>query len=234
MAIREFIKKYLPFAVYPLRRVVYFFRFGFGTSADKVFIHRYDKKGGLGGKETRSGPGSDMEQSQVVREELPKIISELKCASILDIPCGDFFWMKLIEIEADYIGADVVPSLVEQNQEQYGNEKRRFVVKNVIKDELPKTDMVFCRDCFPYFSNDDVIKSLRNIKKSGAKYILTTNFPEKTKNENIPTGAWRAINFELAPFRFPKPLRFINEKCPVEGFRDKGLALWETKDIPDF
>ncbi|MDP1706363.1 MAG: class I SAM-dependent methyltransferase [bacterium] len=232
--LKIFIKSRLPFLVYPLRWLSYSLRYGFGGSADKIFVRKYDKKGGLGGRESRSGPGSDLAETEVVRQILPVLIKELNIQSLLDIPCGDFYWMKLVEMDIDYIGGEIVPSLVEEDKKLYGNDKRQFVCLDIIKDKLPKTDMVLCRDCLFYLSNADVLDSFRNIKKSGAEYLLMTHFPEKTVNENIPTGSWRPINFELPPFNLPKPIRIFDEKCPVAGFHDKSLGLWKVSEIPDF
>lgn len=232
--IKAFIRKRLPFLVYPLRVLQYFFIYGSIHDPEKVFARRYKRMKGLGGEETRSGPGSDLAQTEVVRKILPELIKELDCKSLLDIPCGDFFWMKLVPLSIDYIGADIEGSLIEENRKLHAAPNRTFLRLDIVKDPLPKTDLVLCRDCLFYLSNEDVFRSLKNMKASGATYLLMTTFPEKTKNENIPTGSWRAINFELPPFGLPRPTRVFNEKCPVEGFEDKSLGLWKMTHIPGF
>jgi hypothetical protein len=35
------------------------------------------------------GPGSSLEQTAVIRDQLPKLIAEPGINSVLDIPCGD-------------------------------------------------------------------------------------------------------------------------------------------------
>ena len=50
-----------------------------------------------------------MEQTQNILEELPNVIKKYNIKSILDIPCGDFFWMKEHNFkDVNYIGADIV------------------------------------------------------------------------------------------------------------------------------
>ena len=66
-----------------------------------------------GNSELHSGPGSDLKQTAVIRVEIPKLIETLGVTSMLDIPCGDFFWMRECNIAIEtYIGADIVPSMI--------------------------------------------------------------------------------------------------------------------------
>jgi hypothetical protein len=39
---------------------------------------------------------------------------------LLDIPCGDFNWMKLLNLGVDYIGADIVGELIAENRRRFG------------------------------------------------------------------------------------------------------------------
>jgi hypothetical protein len=182
-----------------------------------------------------SGLGSDLAQTVEVRKHLPSLVAELHCASILDVPCGDYFWMSHIELNVDtYIGADIVSALVDANQKAFGDKHRAFVVLDLTRDELPRSDLVICRDCLVYLSFTDAQLALRNIKSSGARYLLATTFRARNRNHNMPTGAWRPINLERPPFSLPPPIRFIDEHC-TEGngrFADKGLGLWLVTDLP--
>ena len=40
--------------------------------------------------------------------------------SILDIPCGDFYWMKGLDLKnINYVGADIVAPLIKKNIDQF-------------------------------------------------------------------------------------------------------------------
>jgi SAM-dependent methyltransferase len=182
---------------------------------------------GWGGEESVSGHGSSMASTQAIREALPRLLKELECRVLLDVPCGDFHWMGTLGLDVDYIGCDIVPDLVEENQKIHGNARRRFRVLDLITDEIPTADVVLCRDCLVHLSNKNVEKVLKNIKRSGARYLLATTFPESGKNIDIPTGAWRAIDLTRAPFNLPQPIRLIHEHhTSPEGYEDKSLGLW--------
>jgi len=192
------------------------------------------KKNLFGGKESISGEGSSLAQTEVVRKELPLLLRTLKLKTMIDAPCGDIFWMKEVDLPVEkYIGIDIVEEIIEDNKERYVVPGRVFISKNIITDELPEADLILCRDCLVHLSFDHAIAAIKNFKNSGAKYLLTTTFTDRGGNEDLGKAVWRTLNLEKAPFDFPKPLKLINEGC-TEGdgnFADKALALWALKDI---
>ncbi len=93
-----------------------------------IFTQVYDS--GIWGQEgSLSGPGSDLTQTEVLRSGLPALIRQLGVRTMLDIPCGDWFWMRHCDLGVEsYIGADVVPWLVEGHNEAFGGPGREFRV----------------------------------------------------------------------------------------------------------
>lgn len=187
-----------------------------------------------GGEESVSGRGSDVRQTRIIIKELSRLFKDLNISKFLDIPCGDFHWMKNVDLRGlDYTGADIVEALIQNNREQYEREHIQFQNLNLIQDELPKVDLVFCRDCLVHLSFADVFSALGNVCNSGSEYLLTTTFTQRNSNSDIATGQWRALNLEIAPFAFPNPLQIVHEGC-TEGdgaFADKALGLWRISDI---
>src|SRR5215217_7560047 len=68
------------------------------VSLKEKFSEIYEKKT-FGGRLSRSGEGSDLLQTQVVRNDLPKILKRLSIQSLMDAPCGDWYWMKETNLE---------------------------------------------------------------------------------------------------------------------------------------
>lgn len=186
------------------------------------------------GAESISGTGSDLQQTEVIARELPGLVERFGISTMLDIPCGDFRWMQEVDLgRVDYIGADIVDALVEENQSTHARDNRAFRRLNLIEDQLPRVDLVFCRDCLVHFSCADIRLALQNICKSGATYLLTTTFTARERNGDIATGQWHAVNLMVAPFCLPQPLQLIDENC-TEGdgsCGDKALGLWRVTDI---
>jgi hypothetical protein len=160
-------------------------------------------------------------------------MEEHEVRSILDIPCGDFHWMRSVNLQGlSYIGADIVRELVTQNQ-RYAVEGISFRHMDLLSHALPKVDLILCRDCLVHFSFADIFKALNNLRASGSRFLLTTTFPTRQENLPIPTGKWRPLNLERAPFFLPPPLTILNEGCTENGgeYADKSLGLWELDDV---
>lgn len=188
----------------------------------------------FGGSVSRSGEGSNLIQTDVIRREIPKLLQEFGIRTFLDAPCGDWYWMKEVDLPVErYIGLDIVDALVAKNQRDFGSAKVSFECINLADGNLPKADLIFSRDCLVHLSFSDALKIVANFKRSGAKYLLTTTFTNREINLDLADGFWRPLNKEIAPFNFPKPIRLINEGCTEENnlFTDKCLGLWMLQDI---
>ena len=229
--LKSFIRSYLPFII-PVRRFVLGFILRM-QPPDKTFTAIY-RTNRWKDKDSRSGPGSNLSQTEAIRQALPVLLKGIQCASLLDIPCGDFYWMSKIDLDLQYIGADIVADIIATNRSIYARDNRRFVQLNIISDPLPKVDLIFCRDCLVHFSYAHIFTTIKNMKSSESTYLLTTTFTNRTNNIDIATGEWRTINLQRPPFNFPPPLQLIDEQC-TEGngaYADKALGLWKIADLP--
>jgi methyltransferase family protein len=198
-----------------------------------IFSEIYSSRA-WGDCESVSGPGSGVQRTAPFRSNLATLLAELHTGLLLDAGCGDFNWMKETEIGGSrYIGMDVVPELINRNEQQYGTSGRTFLNLDLTQDKLPKADVVLCRDCLVHFSFEHIFKAIRNFKSSGSRYLLTTTFIHWPRNTDIATGGWRQLNLQIPPFEFPKPIKLIDEQCEHSGgvYADKRLGLWDLTSI---
>jgi hypothetical protein len=187
------------------------------------------------GGESASGSGSSLVQTEIIRSAIPQIVSRYGIASMLDVPCGDFWWARHMELgSCTYLGADLVEEIIRSNTRDYKSPLRQFVALDLTRDRLAKADMILCRDCLPHLSFRNIRKALANIKASGSKYLLTTTFFDRRSNQDTITGGFRPLNLQVAPFNFPGPLYLVNEGCDLKGGaeKDKSLGLWSVDEIP--
>jgi SAM-dependent methyltransferase len=181
-----------------------------------------------------SGVGSDLEATQAIVSSLPNVFESLSVRSVLDIPCGDFVYMRQINLGSiTYIGADVIEELILSHQRLHESAQKHFRVLDIVTSDLPDVDLVLCRDCLVHFSDRLIKKAVNNIKRSRSRYLLTTTFPEHTTNKAIVTGSWRPLNLCAPPFDFPPPIRLINDGYTAP-FEDKSLGLWHVHDLPAY
>lgn len=176
--------------------------------------------------QTVSGRGSTIESTATLREQLPRLLVELGVKSILDAGCGDFNWMKTVNLGGiNYIGVDVVERLIQRNQKNYGARDISFLAADITIDPLPSADLVLCRECLIHLPNIGVSMALRNFRAAGVKYLLATTDPTITENVDIWPGSFRAINLEIAPFNLPKPVRAVPD-TGQDNLAESHLGLW--------
>lgn len=200
------------------------------SSSQSLFEYYY-KKNFWESNESLSGPGSTLLATKNIRVKLPVLMREKDFNSILDAPCGDFNWIKNVEWgkEVHYFGGDIVRSLIDVNNSKYAAENREFLVLDIVNDALPNVDVWLCRDCLFHFSSGDINAVFNNFLKSGIGFILTTSYPNVLKNTDIPTGSFRQLNLEIAPFNLSRPRYVINDHEESEPVRK--LCLWSREDI---
>ena len=185
--------------------------------------------------DSRSGVGSTLDSTAVLRAELPKALRELDARVLLDVPCGDFTWMKRVDLSGIvYIGGDIVPSIIEENQRLHTTESRSFIHLDLTRDELPDSDVLLCRDCLVHLSYANIRAVFANIARSNIRYVLMTSFPGRGGNYDVSDGDWRTLDFQAPPFSLPEPRLTIVEQCQEEdgSYSDKSLVAWRVEDLP--
>lgn len=184
--------------------------------------------------ETRSGVGSTLDSTRAIRAKLPTTLRRLETRVLLDAPCGDFTWMGHVDLAGiQYIGGDIVPAIVAENQRRHANESRRFMNLDLTRDVLPQADVLLCRDCLVHLSYANIAAVFANVARSGIRFVLMTSFPGRGDNRDVDDGDWRTLDFEASPFSFPPPVLTIVEECEEENgaYSDKSLVAWRVADL---
>jgi SAM-dependent methyltransferase len=192
------------------------------------FVSHY-RNWGWGQGESVSGPGSSLEATQRVRVGLEDVFRQYQVRTFIDLPCGDFHWMKTVDLSGlDYFGIDIVRELVEENTRKFGTDHVRFLCADLLKDRLQAVDLVLCRDCLVHYPSKLILRAVRNLRASGSRLLLTTTFPPLPENRELETpGLFRQINLQKAPFDFPEPMLLIEEGMA----NGKSLGLWRLADL---
>jgi SAM-dependent methyltransferase len=205
-----------------------------GLSLEERFVRIYQTNL-WSDAESRSGVGSSLDATAQLRASLPPLLRRLNARRLLDVPCGDFNWMSHVDLSGiDYIGGDIVESMIEANRVRYESPTRQFMRVDLTSGPLPDTDVILCRDCLVHFSFDNIIAAFRAMKTSGAQYLLTTTFLDRQANKDIVDGDWRPLNLVRSPFLLPAPHSVILEDCTEEGgaYADKAVGVWRVSDLP--
>ncbi len=197
---------------------------------EQIFSNIYERNGWKG-TESRSGPSSGLARTENLRNELPKIVEKSGITNILDAPCGDFFWMKEVvgSLQVQYTGADIVPSVINENIEKYASDTVKFLHLNLTKDKLPTADLIFSRDFLFHLSYYDIALYFKNILSSEIKIIMTTTHINNgsIENRDIKTGGWRWFDLFSPPFNFSNN---FSEKV-IDGGGDRYMCMWSVEEL---
>jgi len=156
--------------------------------------------------ETMSGSGSEIRNTRIISNILPKIIKKYKIKTLFDCPCGDMNYMSKIlkrlkkNLKIKYVGGDIVKNLIINNRKKYPMYK--FIHFDIINDKISKYDLIIVKDLLNHLSFNNIKEVLSNIKKSGSKYLLLNNnkISKNKINYNTPAPFWIDINWKLFPW----------------------------------
>jgi SAM-dependent methyltransferase len=176
-----------------------------------------------------SGLGSDLENTKTIRLRLPELLARLNTKTMLDVGCGDFNWMRQLELNCRYIGVDVAPCVIDQNIRNYGSANRTFYALDATTDPLPPADTILCREVFFHLSFADIWALIRNMRASGVCTMIATNDAGTDFNADILSGDFRLLNLTKRPFCFSR-----SELCIPDDEVSPGrvLAVWNLSDVP--
>lgn len=210
-------------------------RRGYSTShlasatAREAFVEAYRSGGWVHAErqESRSGLGSELASTRELVERLPSLLRELGCGRLLDVGCGDWNWMRTVELPCEYVGIDIVPEVIEANR-RFERPGVRFLLADASAEELPEADVVLCREVLFHLSFADGLAMLAKARRAG-KWLIATTDATIWFNSDIRTGDFRKLNLERAPYRLPAPRERIADGSVYWGRR---LGVWKSEDIP--
>ena len=143
-----------------------------------IFLSGYWLDYNTNENQSRSGRGSNIDQSLYLKKELKLFFEKNNVKNILDIGCGDFKWMSSLLKEVDYdsyLGIDIVDKLIDSNIRNYETGKIQFLKKDIVSEEigtLKKFDFILVRHVFIHLKNSNINKVIDKIKKLDFNFFL--------------------------------------------------------------
>ena len=166
----------------------------------------------LEANETTCGPGSTLVATRAVRDWLPGALTRLGAQSLLDAPCGDRNWIRLVDLPCAYVGVDHELSHVRRASTDGAD----VALLDIRHDDLPNCDVILSRDFFQNLSMEDEALALANMRKTGAKWILATCHGKVGRD--CMTGAFRFINHRA---ELGEPIDYVDD-----GKEGRILGVW--------
>jgi hypothetical protein len=179
-----------------------------------------------------SGVGSIGEPVSAYVEAMVPIIRNMTHelgdgATVVDLGCGDFAVGSALLAELPalrYIGCDIVPGLVAENERRYGSTNVSFRCLDMVSEQLPSGHIYLVRQVLQHLPNRDISRVLSKLKDCQCVFV-TEGQPEFTEgpvNPDKPVGAnvrydWmtgrgRGVELDQKPYSVP-----VEEVCRVKS-----------------
>jgi hypothetical protein len=195
------------------------------------FYHEYDRNPPDQRPETADGPGATLALTDKLRGWLPELIHRHQITTMLDAACGDWSWLRLVDLGGvEYTGWDVDPGRIETCRQRVFDEARRrhgcgpapkFEAVNLLTvDHIDYYDLVLCRDFLMHVTNDHITAVLDKIIAGGTPLLLATTF----LGADNAARAWRPeeatwpgymeqpVDLTAEPFNLPQPIDVFTEE----------------------
>lgn len=192
-----------------------------------------------GGKESLSGPGSGKAATAPIARWLPALVAELGIANVLDVACGDGYWMPELP---GYHGIDVAPEAIARARGLHP--QRSFEVMD--GRYLPRVayDLVMVRDALQHLPLRDGLRVLNAIRRTGSQWLLASTYTAPSArhgrtqaglNVDIAPGEAYSPDLTGEPFLMGQPMRLVPDGWDYRTGRTirdpaKYLGLWKLRD----
>ncbi len=194
------------------------------TSEERFTTIYREAKWGVNEKgEGFSGCGSTVREAAPYMKFLQDFIKKNKIKTIVDVGCGDWTFSQYVDWNgAKYTGIDVVRAVIDKNNAQFSTKKISFIHSDGMDMNLPKADLIICKDVLQHLPDSEIEKFLKQLHKF--KHCLITNDVDPTtktseNSEEVDLTYGRHLDLTKAPFN----LRGTKAFTYTSG--------WDTKQV---
>lgn len=208
-------------------------------SAPQKYFSAVYKHNFWNGEHSRSGTGSEGSFATQKIELVKHIVSEYNISTILDLGCGDFFWMQEIASQLPrYHGIDVVPSVIEQNIAIHASDTVSFQCLDLSKKDdqsrlqLQSCDLILCFDVIGHMLNDEIDRFLEYVfyHLNGRYLLLTNRIDEKSERYlQRPKSRLEGINIQKHPLFLKHQLKPVWKK--KAAYPGDFFELYDLNDL---
>jgi SAM-dependent methyltransferase len=163
-----------------------------------------------------------------VAPAIAALVAEMGVTSVLDVACGDGYWMPDLP---GYVGIDVAPEAIERARQRHPGREYRV---GDIRDGVAGTfGLVITRDAMQHLSLAAGVAVLEAIRATGTTWLLASSYVSG-RNVDIRDGEAYSPDLEQAPFSLGQPERMILDGYTYhdpDEVRDarKHLGLWRLR-----
>lgn len=166
------------------------------TEVQRIFTDIYERKQWG----DSSGGGSGPEARRPWAACVSGFIAAMQPRLVISLGCGDGWGDAEIELgSSDYIGVDVVRSVVDDARHTHGSIQRSFRQVTGKSGAIASNDaLVICKEVTQHLSYADIAKLLDGLE---CPILHCSAGADRLNICDIETGAFRGVSLALPPFR---------------------------------
>ena len=171
----------------------------FNNTFDNIYKNKSWGEGSIEGGS--SGSGSSPEVNKAYLSFLSSFIKENNIKSIVDVGCGDWQIMSLLNTDnIHYKGYDVSKKIIDYNNKIHKKNNIEFYVEDLDKkSNYERGDLLICKDVLQHLSYSKINNILSQLNKY--KYVIIINdIVQDTNNSDIDNGGYRSLDIQKQPF----------------------------------
>ncbi|MFH1171172.1 MAG: methyltransferase [bacterium] len=173
-----------------------------------------------------SGAGSLPQNTIALRKLLQTYFREQEIHSLLDLGCGDWKMMRLMDLtEISYFGIDIVPTVIENDKNQFERGTIHFLLDDIRTAPLPPADLVLLKDVLQHWSQEEILSFLPRLRPYRHVLVLNTCVGGNLNGPILTGGNARPIDLSKPPFNFR-----IAELLRYQSYRPM-KKIYETKNL---
>lgn len=164
------------------------------SNIQKTFATIYSKSVWGGG----SGAGSDLRNTVMYVAYVQHFMELNSVKSVVDIGCGDWRFSQHLNFAGrQYLGVDVVESVIARNASAYGRANVEFKIADATEFIIPQCDLLLCKDVLQHLSNSNVAAILKRGNVATRALITNDYYPA---NYDCKNGDTRPLDITADPF----------------------------------
>ena len=148
--------------------------------------------------------------------------------------------MQMVDFNGiSYLGADIVPELVEENAQRFATPEIRFAVLDITSSPLPESDLFMCRECLFHLKFWLRWAFFENYARSDGRLLMTTIDHVAENRRLAANGNFQRFDPRKPPFNFPEPIELIGETAdappdnPSDGRPHRSMGIWSIEQVRD-
>ncbi len=149
-----------------------------------------------------SGQGSLPKHAREYVRMLQQFLCDNRIVHVVDLGCGDWQFSRMMDWNGvEYLGFDLVESVIARNRQEYITAKFCFQVISGDLGDLPAADLLIAKDVLQHWSNASVASFLPVLRRYRFSLITNCVNPKgATLNEVIIVGDFRFLDLRLPSF----------------------------------